>query len=82
MCARVRFSSSTHFTPWDPIGVVITVPDGLPVLLTFVAVRAVLTQLRVPQPTYGARCFCGEPIRLTPRVPQQRRSEQVVTHGA
>jgi hypothetical protein len=30
----------------------------------------------------GATCWCGEPINLLPRVPEQRRSEQVINHGA
>jgi hypothetical protein len=30
----------------------------------------------------GAVCWCGAPVDLTPRIPQQRRSEQVVNHGA
>jgi hypothetical protein len=30
----------------------------------------------------GAVCWCGAPVDMTPRIPLQRRSEQVVKHGA
>jgi hypothetical protein len=81
MCIRVQYSSTATFAPWDAERVIITVPAGCPWLVTVGAVRAVLTQLRISQPPFGARCFCGEPVRLLPRVPEQRRSEQVITHA-
>jgi hypothetical protein len=45
-------------------------------------VRAIMAELAVLQPELGAVCWCGEPIDLLPRVPEQRRSEQVMNHGA
>ncbi|MEU7381506.1 hypothetical protein AB0A91_16190 [Streptomyces sp. NPDC042207] len=46
-------------------------------------VRAILRELAVEQPEFGAVCWCGAEVDLTPRNSQQQRSEQVVkTRGA
>lgn len=82
MCIRVQYASLSSITPWDPTHKVITVPRDLPPESSTAAVRAVLAELAVPQPRFGARCFCGQPVDVLPRVPEQRRSEQVTNHGA
>ena len=62
---------------------VIWVPGDLPHDHTIIIVRAILHELITEQPELGARCWCGAPVDLTPRIPRQRRSgEQVVKHGA
>jgi hypothetical protein len=82
MCVRVRFSSRTTPRIYDPATRTITLPSSVSPVHTVTAVRAVLAELAAPQPELGARCWCGEPIDLVPRVPEQRRNEQVIKHGA
>lgn len=82
MCVRIHFSSHPALRMYDADTGTITLPHGLDLLLRVTAVRAVLSELRVIQPELGAVCWCGEPIDLLPRVPEQRRSEQVINHGA
>lgn len=82
MCVRVRFSAHCPADPWDADRRVITLPVTLPDAGTVRVVRAVLAELAVTQPPDGAVCFCGEPVRLSPRVPEQRRSSEVISHGA
>lgn len=82
MCISVQYASLSSLAPWDPFHKVITVPRDMPAGSTIAVVRAVLAELAVPQPQFGARCFCGAPVDLLPRVPEQRRSSQVVHHGA
>lgn len=85
MCIRVRFTPRNQLDePWDAARQIITIPDELShtALYTLRAVRAVLHQLGIPQPAFGARCWCGEEISLLPAIPQQRRSEQVIHLGA
>lgn len=85
MCIRVRFTPRNRLNdPWDADANVITLPDELShtALYTLRAVRAVLLQLGVAQPAFGARCWCGEDINLLPAIPQQRRSEKVIHLGA
>lgn len=81
MCVRIRFTSRTGLPIYDGTGL-ITLPASIAVSRRVTAVRAVLSELHVAQPELGAVCWCGDPVDLTPRVPQQRRSEQVVKHGA
>lgn len=82
MCIRVEIAPRAVLdNPWDADRQVIIIPSELRDDFAVRAVRAVLCKLDVPQPGAGARCWCGEPIWL-PRVPQQRRSGQVMTHGA
>ncbi|SDM76189.1 hypothetical protein SAMN05444921_1135 [Streptomyces wuyuanensis] len=82
MCVLVRFSTHEPHPVWDARSLILTVPDGLIPSLTAIAVRAVLEQLGIAQPQFGARCWCGESVDLTPRVPEQRRSGQVIRNGA
>lgn len=82
MCVLVRFSSVEPRPVWDATHLIISLPDGLNPSRTATAVRAVLHQLGIIQPEFGARCWCGELVDLTPRIPDQRRSEQVIQHGA
>lgn len=82
MCVRVSYASPNTLPAFDADERVITMPRDLPPAHTVTLVRAILTELITDQPKLGAVCWCGAPVDLTPRIPQQRRSEQVVTHGA
>lgn len=85
MCLRVRFKPLdplVAFKPWDADGNVVTLPDCLTQSNVLVALRAVLEELAVDQPEFGAVCWCGAPVVLLPRFPIQRRSEQVMRRGA
>jgi hypothetical protein len=82
MCVRVRFSSRATPRIYDPATRTITLPAALTPAHSVVVIRAVLSELAVVQPMFGARCWCGERVMLLPRVPEQRRSEQVIKHGA
>lgn len=82
MCVRIRFSSCAAPRIYDADTGTITLPATAPATRIVTAVRAVLSELHVVQPEFGALCWCGETVDLTPRVPEQRRSEQVVKHGA
>jgi hypothetical protein len=82
MCIRVQYVPLDSLVPWDADALTVSVPEGTPRGTSLLIVRTVLEQLAIIQPPFGARCFCGAPVRLLPRVPQQRRSEQVTHHGA
>ena len=82
MCVRIRFAPPDTLPAFDAEERVIRIPRQLPPVLTVTLVRAILTELIVEQPELGAVCWCGESVDLLPRVPHQRRSEQVVKHGA
>ena len=83
MCVRVEYSSLLPADLWDPSARLITLPVTLSSERAVPVVRAVLRELAVEQPAIGAVCFCGEPIRLTSHVAQQRtRSTEVMTRGA
>lgn len=86
MCIRIQYAPRREIAdPYDATRQLITIPDNLAatVLFSLRAVRAVLHELGVEQPAFGARCWCGEPIELLDCIPQQQqRSGQVVTHGA
>lgn len=82
MCVRIRFSSCVQPPIYDAEAGTITLPAALDCAHAVTALRAVLSKLRVQQPQLGAVCWCGEPVTLLPRVPEQRRSEQVIKHGA
>ncbi|MFE6866058.1 hypothetical protein ACFVFS_05840 [Kitasatospora sp. NPDC057692] len=73
MCITVRRSTAPVVTlmPWDPATLTITIPAGLSADAAITAVRAVLTELAVPQPPGGLVCCCGRPLRL-PLIPTQR----------
>jgi hypothetical protein len=81
MCVRIRFTAHSTAPIYDGAGL-ITLPASIATSRRVTAVRAVLSELHVIQPELGAVCWCGETILLLPAVPQQRRSEQVVKHGA
>jgi hypothetical protein len=81
MCVRIRFASPEALPAFDADSRVITIPRHLSPPHRVTLVRAILHELVVPQPELGAVCWCGESVDLTPRIPQQRRSEQVVKHG-
>lgn len=83
MCIRVQYScvkSSVAQRLYDADRKVITVPRCLSHADRLAIVRAILTELAVPQRSFGALCFCGAPIEASPRIPQQMR--RTVTHGA
>ncbi|GAA3851718.1 hypothetical protein GCM10023084_02430 [Streptomyces lacrimifluminis] len=82
MCVRIRFNSCVQPPIYDAEDGSITLPTALDHTHAVTALRAVLSELRVQQPQLGAVCWCGESVTLLPRVPQQRRSEQVIKHGA
>lgn len=82
MCVRVRFAPSDAVPAFDADERVIIIPRELSPTHRVTLIRAILTELVVPQPQLGAVCWCGDTVDMTPRIPQQRRSEQVVTHGA
>lgn len=83
MCIRVEYTPRAMLTePWDAGHNLITLPAELTEPFALRALRAVLDELDIEQPALGALCWCGEPVPLLPRVPQQRRSGQVMTHGA
>lgn len=82
MCVRVRFSPCARFEIYDAETGTITLPTSLDHAHAVTALRAVLSELLVQQPKLGAVCWCGESVTLLPRVPEQRRSEQVIKHGA
>lgn len=83
MCIRVQYAPRQQLDePWDADLLIITLPSELNQHFALRALRAVLDELEVEQPEFGARCWCGEPIGLLPAIPQQRRNSQVMTHGA
>ncbi|ABD94171.1 unknown [Streptomyces phage mu1/6] len=77
MCITVRRSTAPVVTlrPWDPATLTITIPAGLGAAAAITAVRAVLTELAIPQPVDGAVCCCGQPLRLS-FIPVQRTIEE------
>lgn len=82
MCVRVQYVPPEVPPAFDADARTIKVPGDLTPAHRVTLVRAILRELVVPQPQLGAVCWCGDPVDLTPRIPLQRRSEQVVTHGA
>lgn len=83
MCIRVRYVPRQLLDdPYDSANGVITLPEGLREQYALRALRTVLVELGVAQPLEGARCWCGEPIRLLPLIPHQRRSDEVINLGA
>lgn len=81
MCIRVQYAPLDSLRPWDAARRTITIPRELPEPFATRALQAVLCKLSIPQDGSGARCWCGEPI-LLPRIPQQRRSSEVINRGA
>lgn len=82
MCIRVESAPRAVLDdPWNPAQQLITIPDTLRGQFALRAVRVVLAELEVPQAESGARCWCGEPIRLLDVIPQQR-SNEVINHAS
>lgn len=83
MCLRVQFAPRDQLEdPWDRERNLVILPDTLDGDFALRALSVLLAELDIDQDEFGARCWCGEPIHILPRVPQQRRSSQVMTHGA
>ncbi|WP_405960743.1 hypothetical protein OG235_27650 [Streptomyces sp. NBC_00024] len=83
MCIRVRYATRCQIgDPWDAGRNVITLPDHLIEPYALQALQILLAELDIEQAGFGARCWCGEQIKLPPRIPQQRTSEQVSNLGA
>jgi hypothetical protein len=83
MCIRVQFTPRAELEdPWDATRRIITLNSELNDCFALRALRDILTELDVEQDDFGARCWCGEPIELLPRIPEQRRSDEVINHGA
>jgi hypothetical protein len=82
MCVHVRFTARPEFRVFDSDARTITLPRLLGYERSVTVVRAIMAELAVVQPELGAICWCGEAIDLLPRVPEQRRSDQVMNHGA
>ncbi|TJZ55574.1 hypothetical protein FCH28_09540 [Streptomyces piniterrae] len=82
MCVRVERVPSPAL-PYDSERRVISVPDCLSPQLTVIAVRAILDELAIPQPEFGAVCFCGTPIGVSEElIPPQRLTDEVIHIGA
>lgn len=82
MCVRVSFALPNALPAFDADERMISIPRHLSPAHTVTLVRAILTELATEQPESGAVCWCGAPVDMEPRIPDQQRSEQVVTHGA
>ncbi|MEW2636550.1 hypothetical protein AB0903_34220 [Streptomyces sp. NPDC048389] len=83
MCIRVQYAPLTAACsqPYDARHQVITLPEDLPRRAAIRVIRAVLSELAITQPDFGAVCWCGAPVGALPRIPHQARREQV-SHGA
>lgn len=82
MCVRVSLAPPEELPAFDADARVISIPCDVPSADVLTLVRAILRELIVEQPQFGAVCWCGEGVEIPLRVPHQRRSEQVVKHGA
>lgn len=83
MCIQVEYAPRDLLgDPWDADRNVIVLPDHLIEPFALQALHLLLVELDVEQDEFGARCWCGEPIQLLPRIPQQRRSDEVINLGA
>jgi hypothetical protein len=79
MCIRVdAVPRALLDEPWDPQRQLITIPSELRDEYELRAVRVVLIEVGVPQPDFGAVCWCGEQIQLPGHTPEQQRSERVI----
>lgn len=65
MCVHISVRFATRIAvPWDPDRRTLTVPAGLSTVRTMAAVRTVLTEMGVEQPSVGAVCWCGQPVEV------------------
>lgn len=69
MCVRIRFAVRSAAPIYDPAAGLITLPDSIAQVHRVTAVKAVLSELRVPQPELGAVCWCGSPSRCSLAYP-------------
>lgn len=81
MCVRIQRSLNVT-EPWGPRERTIRIPATLDADRALTAVRAVLHELAVPQPQFGAVCWCGDTVEIPARVPYQRRANEVMARGA
>lgn len=84
MCVRVVFGSPSTLPGFDAEARTISIPFGLAPRHVETLVRAILAELLVDQPDFGTICWCGAPVIIDPGalIPQQKRTEVVVRHGA
>jgi hypothetical protein len=82
MCVRVVLAPPDALPAFHADEHLIAIPSCLTIARRVTLVRAILRELATPQPELGAVCWCGAPVDMTPHIPLQRRSEQVVNHGA
>lgn len=85
MCIRICITSApaSTYRHYDADTNTITIPSGIPPERQEWALRLILAKMAVRQPARGAVCHCGAALRLLPRVPQQRQSEEkVMRRGA
>lgn len=78
MCIRVEYAPRHLIREiYDAERQVITIPVALAVTAwgTEQAVRAVLHELHIDQPSGGALCWCGDNIIFPAAIPQQRQNE-------
>lgn len=78
MCIRVQYAPRREIlNPWDRARNLITIPEQLAATTLFAlhAIRAVLQAMDVEQPSFGARCWCGEALNLPASTSQQRQNE-------
>ncbi|MER6832644.1 hypothetical protein ABT320_01415 [Streptomyces cellulosae] len=87
----IKFVSSNARPGFDADARTILIPASASRTDVTILVRAILAELHVVQPPFGAVCWCGAPVDLGPTVdvgggfpliPQQKVSEVVVRHGA
>lgn len=82
MCVRIE-RVPDPVQPYDSARRVISVPDCLSPQLTVIAVRAVLDELAIAQPEFGAVCFCGAPVGVAEGlIPRHRLIDEVIHIGA
>lgn len=77
MCVKVHFNLLKITEPFNAARRIITLPATLTTPQALRVVRAILSELAVPQPPAGAVCWCGEDVIVLPRVPGQRKKEEI-----
>ncbi len=83
VCVNIQLSTSAIAQPWNADTRTITLPAGQDTRKTTLLVRAVLIELDVVQPHYGALCYCGELLDIAAVVRRgPARIGEVVFRGA
>lgn len=77
MCVKVYFNRFKVAEPYNASRRTIMLPADLTTHHALLVVRAILSELAVPQPRVGAVCWCGEDVIVLPRVPGQRKKEEI-----